>query len=88
MPMPQPGRNSSSNYGPPPSSNYGPTSYAPYPAANTAMTNDSAMDREMNTLIENLKISIQDASAEDLDTLLKNEDSLNTLIEDSPQVWF
>lgn len=84
MPMPPPV--GSSNYGPPPSSNYGPTSYAPYPAADTTMTNDGAVDKEMNTLIDNLKISIQDASAEELDTLLKNEDSLNTLIEDSPQV--
>ena len=80
------------NYGPPasnyggsfsPTSNFGPTTYASNPPSFSA---DSIMDREMRTLIGDLKATIKDASKEDLDVLLKNEDKLNALIQETPQV--
>ena len=92
MPMPQPGSvgmpttNYGSHpgaYGPPQNSSYGATTYGshiPHPSS------VSLMDREMKTLIDNLKVSIEAASLEELDILLQNEDKLNTLIEETPQV--
>lgn len=93
MPMPQPGAGSySTSYGPTstsygaPTSNYGYGGSSYLPQVPTP-SSDTVMDRDMRTLIENLKVSIKDASAEDLDILLKNEDKLNALIEETPQVY-
>ena len=93
MPMPQPGAarfspqnygyHPGANYGAPPTSSYGATTYGsqmPPPSTN------SMMERDMKTLIDNLKVSIGSASSEELEILLQNEDKLNALIEDTPQV--
>ena len=94
MPMPQVGtaRIPSTNYGPypvaasyypPQTSNYGATTYgSQVPPPSTT----SLMDRSMATLIENLRVSIENASNEELEILLQNEDKLNALIEETPQV--
>ena len=78
MPMPTPMPTHGTN-----NQVYGAKGYAPLPPISTV---ENTMDREMNSLIEHLKVSIKDASAADLETLLGNEDNMIALIEDSQQV--
>ena len=70
-------------YYPPQTSNYGATTYgSQVPPPSTT----SLLDRSMATLVDDLKVSIENASNEELEILLQNEDKLNALIEETPQV--
>ena len=79
-------------YGPPASQPYSygsmPTTYGTtsYTTSTPAPSQDSVLDNDMRTLIRNLKSTLEHASMEELDTLLKNEDRLNGLIEETQQV--
>ena len=93
MSMPQPGGVGmpSTNYGAYPGTSYGPTQTSNYGTTSygshvSPPSTNSLMDRDMATLIQNLSVTLRAASVDELEVLLQNEDRLNTLIEETPQV--
>ena len=91
MQMPQPGAIPSTNYSVYPGTSYGPTQTPNYGTTSygshiSPPSTNSLMDRDMTTLIQNLSVTLGAASVDELEVLLQNEDRLNTLIEETPQV--